>query len=76
LYLKGTIVRATPEEVEEILSFPTCTVEQAASVLGVGRGHAYRAVKAGEIPAIHIGTRMLVKTATLRRMISNGADAA
>lgn len=69
-------MRATPEEVEEILSFPTCTVEQAASVLGVGRGHAYRAVKAGEIPAIHIGTRMLVKTATLRRMISNGADAA
>jgi excisionase family DNA binding protein len=69
-------VRATPEKIEEILSFPTCTVEQAASVLGVGRGHAYRAVKAGEIPAITIGTRMLVKTAALRRMISNGADAA
>jgi excisionase family DNA binding protein len=42
----------------------------------VGRGHAYRAVKAGEIPAITIGTRMLVKTAALRRMIDNGVDAA
>jgi excisionase family DNA binding protein len=76
LYLKGTIVRATPERVEEILSHPTCTVEEAASVLGVGRGHAYRSVKAGEIPAIRLGTRMLVKTAALRRMLNNGADAA
>jgi excisionase family DNA binding protein len=45
-------------------------------VLGVGRGHAYRAVKAGEIPAIRLGTRMLVKTAALRRMIDNGGSRA
>ena len=72
---KEQSMRATPEKVEEILSHPTCTVEEAASVLGVGRGHAYPAVKAGEIPAIRLGTRMLVKTAALRRMTSNGVDA-
>jgi len=38
-------------------------------VLGVGRGHAYRSVKDGDIPAIRLGSRMLVRTAALRQMI-------
>jgi excisionase family DNA binding protein len=64
-------VKATPDKVEEILSYPTCTVEQAASVLGVGRGHAYQAVNAGELPVIKLGRRVLVKTASLRRMLAD-----
>jgi excisionase family DNA binding protein len=64
-------VRATPEQVEEILSYPTCLVEEAASVLGVGRGHAYKAVKTGELPVIRLGRRVLVRTDTLRRMIAD-----
>jgi hypothetical protein len=39
-------------------------------------GHAYRAVRSGELPAIRLGRRMLVKTAALRRMIDNESDAA
>jgi excisionase family DNA binding protein len=64
-------VKATPEQVEEILSYPTCSVEQAASVLGVGRGHAYQSVKTGELPVIHLGRRVLVKTSALRRMLAD-----
>ena len=64
-------MRASPEQIEEILSYPTCSTEQAASVLGIGRGHAYRMVKDGELPAIQLGKRLLVKTAALRRMISD-----
>jgi excisionase family DNA binding protein len=64
-------VKATPEKVEEILSYPTCTVEEAASVLGVGRAHAYQSVRTGELPVIHLGHRLLVRTASLRRMLAD-----
>ena len=69
-------MRATPEQVEEILSHPTCKVEEAAAVLGVGRGHAYNAVNAGELPVIHLGRRVLVKTSALRRMLADQVTAA
>jgi excisionase family DNA binding protein len=62
---------ASPEKVEEILSYPTCTVAETASVLGVGRAQAYMQVKAGRLPVIQFGERrVLVKTAALRHMIT------
>jgi excisionase family DNA binding protein len=69
-------MRASPEKIEEILSHPTCTVEEAASVLGVGRGQAYRAVNEGEIDAITIGRRKLVRTKALRRLLDHGMSVA
>ena len=38
----------------------TVTVEEAATILGVGRNKAYEAARSGEIPTIRIGKRLLV----------------
>jgi excisionase family DNA binding protein len=64
-------MRASPEQIEEILSRPTCSVEEAASVLGFGRGTTYKMVQDNALPAISYGKRRLVKTAALRRMIAD-----
>jgi excisionase family DNA binding protein len=47
----------------------TLTVEEAAKLLGVGRGTAYEAVRQGEIPAIRIGRRVLVPRARLFELL-------
>lgn len=46
------------------------SVEEAASVLGIARGTAYAAVRAGEIPSVRVGKRLLVPTAALRRLLA------
>jgi excisionase family DNA binding protein len=51
----------------------TLTVEEAARVLGIGRGPAYQAVRRGDIPSIRIGKRMLVPRAALERMLARGS---
>lgn len=48
---------------------PTTTIDEAAQLLGVSRNSAYAAVKAGELPSIRIGRRLLIPTAALRRML-------
>lgn len=48
---------------------PTVTVPVAASILGVSRNSAYDAAKAGEIPTIRIGSRLVVPTAALLRLL-------
>ena len=47
----------------------TVTVEQAARILGVSRGAAYRAVRAGEIPAIRVGRRIIVPVRALDELL-------
>jgi len=47
----------------------TMTVEEAAKALGISRAFAYEAVRRHEIPAIHIGRRVLVPRAALKRML-------
>ena len=47
----------------------TVTVEEAARILGVSRGHAYEAVSTGQIPGIRIGKRWLVPRASLDKML-------
>lgn len=59
----------------------TCTVEEAAQILGVSRPTAYRHAKSGELPSIRIGGRRLVPVAQLRRLLlgetpGGNADAA
>jgi excisionase family DNA binding protein len=48
----------------------TVTVQEAASILGVGRNKAYEAVRSGEIPAIRIGKRLLVPIVALERLLT------
>jgi excisionase family DNA binding protein len=45
------------------------SVETTASILGTGRAATYRAVRAGQIPSFRIGGKVLVPTASLRRML-------
>jgi excisionase family DNA binding protein len=51
-------------------SFPaTMSVNDAAILLGVSRSAAYRAAKAGQIPTIAFGRRLLVPTCRLLEML-------
>jgi excisionase family DNA binding protein len=49
------------------------TVEETAKLLGIGRTTAYEAIERGEIPAIKIGSRRLVITAAVERMLAGEA---
>jgi excisionase family DNA binding protein len=48
---------------------PTISVERAGELLGIARSTAYDAVRAGEIPSIRFGRKIVVPTAALRRML-------
>ena len=48
----------------------TLTVEEAASLLGIGRGLAYELARSGKLPAIRLGRRLLVPRAALERMLA------
>ncbi len=50
----------------------TLTVEEAATLLGVGRVTVYEAIRRGEMPAIRLGKRILVPRAALQRMLEEG----
>lgn len=47
----------------------TLTVVEAAQMLGIGRQLAYDRVKAGEIPAIKLGRRLLVPRRALEKLL-------
>ena len=69
-----------PPEVPDPIDRATLTVAEVADLFGIGLSAAYKAVNAGEIPAIRIGNRLLVPTAAVRRMLlideHDGASAA
>jgi excisionase family DNA binding protein len=48
---------------------PTISVAQAAELLGVSRSAAYRAVAAGQLPALRLGRRIHIPTAPLLEML-------
>jgi excisionase family DNA binding protein len=47
----------------------TITVEEAAHLLGIGRQSAYQAARAGELPTIRLGRRLLVPRQALEQML-------
>jgi excisionase family DNA binding protein len=53
----------------------TCSVAEAAKILGISRNTAYDAVKSGQVPIVKIGRRLLVPRAALERMLENAAPA-
>jgi excisionase family DNA binding protein len=53
----------------------TYTVEETAKLLRVGRNKAYEGVKAGEIPSIKIGKRILVPRVALEQMLAKSNNA-
>ena len=48
----------------------TYTVEETGRILGIGRNSAFQGVKAGSIPAIRVGRRLLVPRAALERLLT------
>ena len=49
------------------------TVEEAAQFLRISRQSAYQAVRAGEIPTVKIGRRLLVPRRRLEQMLDGDA---
>ena len=47
----------------------TMSVPEAARSLGIGRNQGYEAVRAGTIPSVKIGKRLLVPVVALERML-------
>ena len=47
------------------------TVEQAAAVLCISRGLAFAAVRAGDIPHVRFGRRILIPRDALRDMLAS-----
>ena len=47
----------------------TLKVVEAARLLGIGKASAYAGIKAGEIPSIRIGRRILVPVASLVQLL-------
>jgi excisionase family DNA binding protein len=48
---------------------PVLTVEEAAQLLRISRQSAYAAVRAGELPVVKIGRRLLVPRHRLEQML-------
>lgn len=47
------------------------TVEEVAVLLGLSRGNAYRAVRAGEIPAKRVGRRWVIPCKTFHAWLDD-----
>ena len=63
--MKGATMTDFPDPRQD----PTLSVEDAAELLRISRASAYQGVKAGEIPSIRVGRRILVPTAALLTML-------
>lgn len=49
----------------------TVTVEEAAELLGIGRGLAYELARRGELPALRLGRRFVIPKQALERLLSS-----
>lgn len=47
----------------------TCSIEEAAAILGIGRSTAYAAARDGSLPTLRLSHRLLVPTAKLKQML-------
>lgn len=53
----------------------TCTVSEAAELLGIGRGSAYEAARSGQLPVVRIGRRLLVPLSALEKILDRPVEA-
>lgn len=51
----------------------TCTVAEAAELLGISRGTAYEYVRAGELPSVRLGRRLMVPKHRLEALLNGEA---
>jgi excisionase family DNA binding protein len=55
--------------IERLRGRCTCSIEEAAAVLGIGRSTAYAAAHDGTLPVFRVRNRLLVSTAKLLAML-------
>ena len=48
----------------------TYTIDEAAELLGISRSHAYNCVKAGSLPALKFGRRIVVPARAIESLLS------
>ena len=51
----------------------TLSVEEARSMLGISRGHAYRMIETGEIPSLRLGERILIPRRAVEDMLQRAS---
>ena len=57
---------ATPvDDLDAVATRTTITIEEAASLLGIGRTAAYEAARRGQLPTRRLGRRLLVPVPAL-----------
>jgi excisionase family DNA binding protein len=47
----------------------TVNVREAATILGISTRHAYDMAREGQLPVIHLGSRIVVPRAALERLL-------
>ena len=53
------------DDLAAVATRPTITIEEAASLLGIGRTAAYEAARRGQLPTRRLGRRLLVPVPAL-----------
>lgn len=61
-------------DLESIASRTTITVEEAASLLGIGRSAAYDAARRGQLPTRRLGRRLLVPVPAFLAWLGSSPD--
>jgi len=69
-------MRSLPQGLDEIESRLTLSVEETASLLGLGRSAAYEAARRGELPSRRLGRRVIVPVPALLHWLGIEAAAA
>jgi len=68
--------RSHPLGLDDIEARLTLSVEEAASLLGLGRTAAYEAARRGEIPCRKLGRRVIVPVPALLEWLGASSQAA
>lgn len=63
----GQIVQTKPD------GALTCTIDEAAKLMGVSRSTMYEAARTAQIFTIRLGRRVLVPRAAIEKMLNGGA---
>lgn len=56
-------------KLDDVRGRATITVEEAGDLLGLGRNSAYQAAKAGQIPTLQFGRRLVVPVPRLLSLL-------
>ncbi len=61
---------------EQLIGCQTVSVEEAAVILGIGRGLAYESCRRGEfpVPVIRVGTRYRISRLALEKLLAEGGE--